>query len=160
MNISDDGLALIEASEGLVLHAYPDPGTGGAPWTIGYGHTAGVKPGDTCSAEQAVAWLREDVAWAEGLVNRYVDRDLTPGRFDALADFAFNIGPGRAGMRDGFVVLANGNEPTLRRQIDAGNWAGAALEFPTWANPPLPGLVKRRAREQRLFNGGRWQDIA
>jgi lysozyme len=36
----------------------------GAPWVIGYNHTAGVKPGDTCTVEQAKAWLREDIATA------------------------------------------------------------------------------------------------
>lgn len=159
MKLSDDGLALIMDSEGFVDHAYPDPGSGGDPWTIAYGHTHGVRQGDVCTQAQGVAWLREDKGWAEDLVNRYVQRELTQGRFDALVDFAFNIGPGIKGVRDGFVVLANGNPPTLRRQIDACNWAAAAAEFPKWANPPLPGLIKRRAREQRMFNGGHWQDI-
>lgn len=52
---SEAGLALIKASEGLKICAYPDPGNRetGEPWTIGYGHTRGVRPGDTCSEEQA-----------------------------------------------------------------------------------------------------------
>ena len=49
MRTSANGLAFIRDHEGCELHAYPDPGSGGEPWTIGVGHTGGVKPGDTCT---------------------------------------------------------------------------------------------------------------
>lgn len=39
MEISDKGLECIKQYESLKLKAYPDPATGGIPWTIGYGHT-------------------------------------------------------------------------------------------------------------------------
>src|SRR5262245_44221185 len=65
MKTSDAGLGLIEEFEGCILHAYPDPATGAAPWTIGYGHTHGVEPGMTCTRRQALDWLREDLQWAE-----------------------------------------------------------------------------------------------
>lgn len=63
--ISARGLDLIKAHEGLRLDAYPDPASGGDPWTIGYGHTQGVEPGQRITQEQADAFLRDDVAWVE-----------------------------------------------------------------------------------------------
>jgi lysozyme len=156
---SDEGLALIMCSEGLELRAYPDPGTGDAPWTIGYGHTGGVRAGDTCSQEQAEAWLRADCGWAERLVDRLVTVPLTQSQFDALVSFAFNMGPGGCGVKDGLAMLANGNPPTLRRKLNAGDYEGAAAEFPKWAHPPLLGIRIRRAREQVLFRGGDWRKI-
>ena len=99
---SDGGLALIKASEGLETEAYPDPGNRvtGEPWTIGYGHTRGVRRGDTCTEEQATEWLREDLQTAEGAVRRLVGVPLSQGQFDALASFVFNVGPSRSASRD------------------------------------------------------------
>src|SRR5437868_827293 len=70
MKISDVGLALTTSCEGLELTAYPDPGTGKEPYTIGYGTTVypdgtKVKLGDTCSKAQAVEYLRNDMSRAE-----------------------------------------------------------------------------------------------
>ncbi len=141
---SDAGLALIKSFEGLETTAYPDPGNGitGEPWTIGYGHTRGVRRGDTCSEEQATAWLREDLRAAEGAVRHLVDVPLTQGQFDALASFVFNCGAG-----------AFGNS-TLLRLLNGGDESGAADQFRRWnrgADGVLPGLVRRRAAERDLF---------
>src|ERR1035437_3806931 len=90
MNYSKVGLEqLTEPFEGCKLTAYQDSK---GVWTIGYGHTSGVTPGDTCSQEKAESWLLSDVAWAEAAVNRYVTVSLTQGEFDALTDFTFNLG--------------------------------------------------------------------
>ena len=141
---SDKGLDLIRISEGLETEAYPDPGNRetGEPWTIGYGHTRGVRRGDTCTEAQATEWLREDLQAAEGAVRHLVDVPLTQGQFDALASFVFNIGPS-----------AFGNS-TLLRLLNAGDAAGAAEQFKRWnrgADGVLPGLVVRRAAERDLF---------
>ncbi|MDO8682413.1 MAG: lysozyme, partial [Armatimonadota bacterium] len=77
MKCSDEGLRFIMEFEGCVLAAYPDPATGGEPWTIGVGHTGGVQPGDTCTEEQALAWLRDDAGTAERCVNASVKGQLT-----------------------------------------------------------------------------------
>ena len=53
MKLSQRGIDLIKQFEGYSSKAYPDPATGGAPWTIGYGTTNGVKPGMIITAEQA-----------------------------------------------------------------------------------------------------------
>lgn len=93
MTTSQDGINLIAEFEGFVSRAYPDPATNGPPWTIGYGRAHGVSPGMTCTREQALEWLREDVKEAENAVKKNVVVDLTQGQFDALVSAVFNLGP-------------------------------------------------------------------
>lgn len=144
MRYSDEARhVLTEASEGRVLSAYPDPGTGGAPWTIGYGHTEGVKQGDICTDAQADAWLIGDLAFAEHAVNRLVTVPLSQHQFDALVDFTFNLG------------VSSLAKSTLLAKLNAGDYAGADAEFAKWVRGGgrvLPGLVKRRALEAAWFN--------
>jgi lysozyme len=146
LKTSDDGLKLVKLSEGLETKAYPDPGnpSTGEPWTIGYGHTQGVRKGDTCTEDQATEWLRSDLGYAEGAVRHLVDVPLTQGQFDALVSFVFNVGQG-----------AFGNS-TLLRLLNKGDYAGAAGQFARWnkgANGPLPGLTIRRESERKMFTG-------
>lgn len=151
MKTSDAGVALIEEFEGCVLHAYPDPGTGGEPWTIGYGHTHGVQPGDICTREQAIEWLKEDLQWSEAAVSQYITVPLEQNQFDALVSFVFNVGQG------------NLAQSTLKRLLNAGDYAGAAGQFGRWVNGPngpLPGLVRRRAAERAMFEGNPIHAIA
>src|ERR1035437_8106279 len=61
-------------------------------WTIGFGHTHGVKEGDTCTMVQALGWLGEDVAWAVAAVNHQVKVTINQNQFDALVSLCFNIG--------------------------------------------------------------------
>ncbi len=159
MKADADLFDLLKRSEGLELVAYPDPASGGAPWTLGHGHTRGVRPGDRCTVAQAAAWLAEDVAEFETMVNSYISQPMTQGQFNSFVSFAYNMGPGGKGVKDGFVSLASGNPPSIRRHFNAGNWRVAADEFPKWANPPLPGLVIRRARERDMFLGRDWRSI-
>ena len=85
MRVSEAGMRLIKESEGCVLKAYPDPATGGEPWTIGYGHTGSdVRPGKVIDQDEADRLLDEDVDLFERGVNRLVNVDLTQGQFDAL----------------------------------------------------------------------------
>ena len=143
---SKDGLHNTEHFEGLSLKAYPDPGTGGAPWTIGYGHTGPeVHPGMVITQDQAEAYLMADVQKAADFVNKNVKSNITQPQFDALVDFAFNCGCGN---------LANS---TLLKKINAGDMHGAAEEFPTWnkaAGHVMAGLVKRREAEVEMFLKG------
>jgi lysozyme len=141
VNYSAAGLALTMASEGCELTAYQDSA---GVWTIGYGHTADVQPGDTCSQQQASAWLAEDIQWAAHAVSQYVTAPLTQGEFDALVDFTFNEGVGH-------LVHS-----TLLRLLNALDYAGAANEFPKWnlaGGVVAQGLVTRRAAEQAMFLG-------
>ncbi|WP_312669742.1 lysozyme [Stutzerimonas nitrititolerans] len=139
MQTSQRGIDLIKRFEGLRLAAYDD---GVGVQTIGYGHTAGVKAGMAITAEQAVQFLREDLHSAESDIDRLVTVHLCQHQFDALASLVFNIG-GTA-FRDS----------TLLRKLNAGDYAGAAIQFDRWVHGGgkiLPGLVKRRAAERAMF---------
>ena len=143
MQYSKDGLHFTEQFEGVRLTAYPDPGTGGDPWTIGYGHTGPeVHSGMTITQEQAENYLMQDVAKAAADVNAKVTVEITQGEFDALVDFAFNCGCG------------NLNGSTLLKKLNAGDYEGAAHEFEKWdmaAGKHMAGLLRRREAEELLF---------
>lgn len=142
MRTSERGLEFIAEHEGFSNVAYPDPGTGGEPWTIGYGRAHGVKPGDVCTKEQAMEWLREDVQEAERAIERLVTVELNDDQHAALVSFIFNLG------------AANFGGSTLLKRINAGDFDGAAAEFPRWnraAGRVMAGLTKRRLAEAALF---------
>ena len=141
--INAAGLALIKSFEGCELTAYPDPGTGGDPWTIGYGHTGpDVQPGLTITQARADQLLKQDLQKFEQGVNGVIARSLTSNQFSALVSFAYNVGLGAL------------QSSTLLRLVNAGDFSGAAAQFGKWVNGasgPLPGLVRRRAAEAALF---------
>lgn len=142
MNISDNGISLIKRFEGCVLTAYPDPGTGDDPWTIGYGHTGpDVRPGLTITQERAESLLRADLKRFEAGVASHA-LPCSQGQFDAMVSLAFNVG------------LKNLFGSTLLRLHKAGDHAGAAEQFKRWnraAGRILPGLTRRRAAEAILY---------
>ena len=144
MRTSQRGVDLIKRHEGLRLTAYPDPATGGEPWTIGYGTTTGVRPGMTISSARAEEMLQADLQRFESAVGRLVTVPLNQHQFDALVSFTYNLGEG------------NLRSSTLLKKLNAGDYAGAAAQFERWvtaAGEPLPGLVKRRAAERAMFEG-------
>src|ERR1700688_4535422 len=117
MEYSGSGLKMTEQFEGLRLDAYQDQV---GRWTIGYGHATGVQPGDSITQLQAEAFLIQDLQLAEKYVNLLVKVSLTQGEFDALTDFAFNLG----------VEALEGS--TLLKLLNAGDYADAANEFDKW----------------------------
>jgi len=136
---------IIKKHEGLRLKAYPDPGSGGVPWTIGYGHTRNVKRGDTCTEAQADVWLDEDMADAYAVIDRSITGSITVPQRDALCSFVFNVG-GAAFQKS-----------TLLKMLNAGDESGAAAQFTRWnkaSGRVLPGLLKRRGEERALFLAG------
>src|SRR6478672_1366477 len=92
MNVSEEGITLIKRFEGLSLSAYQDSV---GVWTIGYGHTKNVNPGDELEEHEADFYLRQDLEGAEKCVNACVKGAITQGQFDALVSFAFNLGCGQ-----------------------------------------------------------------
>ncbi|CAI0744511.1 MAG: lysozyme [Serratia grimesii] len=142
MQTSNKGRDFIKGFEALRLIAYPDPGTGGKPWTIGWGHTKGVKQGDRITQDQAEQFFSDDLAVYELTVNSAIKCPMTQNQFDAMVSLAFNIGgPAFAGS-------------TLVKKFSVGDAKGAADEFPKWKNSGgkvMPGLVKRRAAEREVF---------
>ena len=88
MKTSEQLIEVLRAREKFRGIAYRDQG---GVWTIGYGTTKGVRKGQTCTREQAEAWLRRDVAVAERIVSR-LGVTLSQNQFDALVSFAYNTG--------------------------------------------------------------------
>lgn len=142
MKLSQRGIDLIKQFEGYSSKAYPDPATGGAPWTIGYGTTKGVKPGMVITAEQAEKMLRDDVAKFESGVSSLVTAPTTQGQFDAMVSLAYNIG------------LGNFGKSTLLKKHNARCYTCAADQFRVWnrANGKvMNGLTKRRTAERQVY---------
>ena len=135
MRITDDFVKKVMEFEGLRTKAYK---CAGGVWTIGYGHTAGVKPGMRCTRLQAEAWLREDLTVAANEVDK-LGLELTQGQAEALTDFAFNLG---IGALEGSTLLKK-----IRAGADA---AEIQSEFRRWVyagGEVQKGLVRRREWE-------------
>lgn len=144
--INLEGLKLLKTFEGCKLTAYDD---GGGVWTIGYGHTGDVFPGMTITPAEAEALLDQDLERFETYVEEAVQVAISEDQFSALVSFCFNVGPGQ----DGF------GGSTLRRKLNAGDYQGAAAEFPRWnkvEGEPWIGLTRRRLAEQALFFSQPW----
>lgn len=111
-------------------------------WTIGYGHTKGVREGDTCTEEQANAWLIDDIRETQSLLAHYVNVPVSEGEFVALISLAFNVGVG-ALMKS-----------KLLRKLNVGDRDGAAeefLDFDLANGKRVAGLTHRRRAEHDLF---------
>jgi lysozyme len=144
MRTSPKGVALIKQFEGLRLAAYPDPATGGDPWTIGYGSTRGVTKGMTITADQAERMLLNDIARFEPQLDALVKVPLKQGQWDALMSFVYNLG------------AANLESSTLLKLLNAGDYAAAGDQFARWnkaAGKIMAGLTARRAAERAMFLG-------
>jgi len=138
--INAAGLALVRAYEGLGLEAYRD--TSGV-WTIGYGHTRGIGPGDSISTERAEQFLETDLMEAERAVAALVKVPLTDNQFSALVSFVFNAGE---------MAFA---KSTLLRKLNEGGYGLVPACLKSWIfdnGRVLPGLVKRRAAEATLWS--------
>lgn len=153
--IGDEGIALIKRFEGCarlrrdgLVEAYPDPGTGGEPWTIGWGatgrdHVGGgrIAKGTVWTQAQCDARLESDLArYAADVAKALGDAPTTQSQFDAMVSFHYNTGA---------ISRA-----TLTAKHIAGDHAGAAREFARWnraGGRVLKGLIRRRAAEVALY---------
>lgn len=140
--INQAGLQLLKGSEGCKLRAYPDPGTGGEPWTIGWGTTGpSIREGIVWTQEQADKALEERLQQECLAVENFTKGvSLNDNQFSALVCFAYNVGSWRSS--------------TLIKHILRGEFKGAAEQFPLWVHAGgkiLPGLVTRRQAERDLF---------
>ncbi|EBX5572414.1 lysozyme [Salmonella enterica subsp. enterica serovar Kuessel] len=139
MKVSDKGRAFIRAREGVKLAAYQD---GGGVWTIGYGHTRGVKQGQVINHEQADEFLNNDLRQVESCISERVTVALNQNQFDALVSFVFNIG------RQAF------SDSTLLKKLNEGKYRAAADQFTRWVydnDKFVQGLYNRRVAERDLF---------
>lgn len=139
MKLSAKGQRLIEEFEGREKTAYLD---GGGVWTIGVGHTKGVKRGQVATDSQIDAWLLEDSAEAVAGVNKAIKTPMSQNQFDAMVCLAFNIG------------VKAFTDSTLARMMNAHDVGGAALQFVRWNKDNgkvVNGLTRRRQAEADLF---------
>ncbi|CDL65241.1 putative lysozyme [Burkholderia phage Bp-AMP4] len=131
-------LALIAKFEGERPTAYLDPV--GIP-TICFGHTSGVKLGQTATHEECKALLQEDADKAASQVHALITDPITLSELNAYTSFVYNVGAG------------NFASSTLLKKLNAGDHVGACNELTRWVYAKgklLPGLVKRRAEEREL----------
>lgn len=139
MRASDALVEKLKEFEGLRLRAYRCPA---GVWTIGHGHTRGVRQGQVITAAQAETLLRGDLLPVERHVGG-LGVCRTQGQFDALCDFAFNLG---TAALDGSTLLA---------KIRAGaSVAEIQRQFRKWVyggGKVLPGLVRRREWDARRW---------
>lgn len=135
MKISQRGIDLVKEFEGCHLAAYKCPA---GVWTIGYGHTGDVHPGQVITAAQAEELLRADMAASEKKVAKYDSTyHWNQNQFDALTSFAFNIG--------------NIDQLTANGTRDLSTIADTMLLYNNAAGRVLAGLTRRRKAEQALF---------
>ena len=133
MKTSDRGIALIKSFEGCRLTAYLCPS---GVWTIGYGHTSGVKKGQVITLAQAESFLKSDLEKYE----KYVIETglvLNQNQFDALVSFTYNCG--------------NGNLKKLINGRTLPEIADAMLLYNKSNGKVLAGLTRRRQAERELF---------
>lgn len=148
MKTSPEGIALIKKFEGLRLKAYPDPATGGEPWTIGYGTTSSagvgkIKRGMSITEPQAESMLIRSLASYELAVMHALNKPPAQHQFDALVSFAYNVG------------VTNMSRSSVVKYLNAGMVEKAAAAFLLWnkaAGRVMPGLTRRRAAERDLFS--------
>lgn len=143
MKTSSQGLALIEQFEGFVTTPYRCPA---GWWTIGYGHVIREAEQERLvqvDRSTARELLQQDVRVVEQAIARLIHVPLTQPQFDALVSFTFNLGAG-ALQRSSF-----------RRKINRGEHEEVPRELMRWVwggGRKLPGLVRRRAAEGRLYS--------
>lgn len=146
--INDAGIALIKKWEGCRLEAYPDPASGGKPYTIGWGHTRGVQSGMKWSQIQADYVLKSDIEEYSKYTATICKKNKfspNPNQFAALTSFCFNCGPG------GLIALfeKSGYHPSA--QDGLVKLVNQMCDFTT-ENPDVKkGLLNRRADERALF---------
>ena len=137
MKTSQRGINLIKQYEGIRLTAYKCPA---GVYTIGYGHTRGVKRGMKITEEEASAFLTADLLNSEKAVERYDSiYHWNQNEYDALVSFTFNCGA--ANLR---ALLRNGrrNRSQIAETLPLYRKAGGKV---------LKGLERRRAAEKALF---------
>ena len=147
MRTSGQGVALIKKFEGCELKAYQCSAN---VWTIGYGHTRGVKEGDQISADKAEYILLEDLIEFEKYVDQLVTVSLNQDQFDALVAWTFNLGP------------TNLKESTMLLRLNDGQYDEVPAQMARWnrsGGEVLEGLKRRRKAEGLLFQGLDWQDV-
>lgn len=143
MHISEKGIQFIIKEEGLRLKAYRCQA---GVWTIGVGHTAGVKQGDTITQERAYELLKRDLKGFEDVLNENIQAQLKQHEFDSLMSFIFNVGAGA--FKKSTLLKKLNNKEDITEEFKKWKYGGGRV---------LPVLVARRKRELILFKEGKYE---
>lgn len=146
--------AIVGYFEGRSLVAYVDPV--GIP-TICDGWTHGVRIGDRATEQECDEYTRQALLDAEAIFNAWVPKhtvqSMPPSAKAAFLSFIYNVGPGGAGVKDGFVYLKSGRHSTMLQKLRADDIVAACRQLPNWTKAggrELRGLVLRRQAEMDL----------
>lgn len=140
--------SIIKQYEGLRLVAYPDPASGGDPFTIGYGTTIypngkSVKKGDVITKAQAEDYLKNDVKIRELQLNDVIKTKVNQNQWDALMSFIYNLGIGNLKTSTLLKKLnINPNDISIYNEF---------LRFDKAGGKPMRGLTLRRQAEADLY---------
>ncbi len=137
-NTNHTAVQIIKEEETLQLEAYELGGV----WLIGYGHLMLEGEKDVITVEEADAFLRDDLHWCEGAIERYVDVPVTLNEFSAMVAFCYNVGSGKT------------RKSSIVKRVNIDDRPGAANAFLLWNRMNgvvMSALAKRRARERTLF---------
>ena len=142
--INNKGLDLIKEFEGLKTGAYRDAAN--VP-SIGYGHTKGVKDGDSITEQFATAMLDKELREYEGYIDQMVNVPLNENKHAALVSFVYNLGP------------TNLKDSTLLKHLNEGKYEDVSTQIKRWNKAKvngemteLEGLTRRRQAEADLFD--------
>ena len=147
MKISENGKSLIKKFEGCELESYQDSV---GVWTIGFGHTKGVRQGQSITKDEALAMLDEELIEYEEYVEKLVEVPLNQDQFDALVCWVYNLGPTNLATSTLLYKLNKGQYDDVPSEIKRWNKAGGEV---------LKGLVRRREAEALLFVGKDWSEV-
>lgn len=140
MKVSNELIDKIKQFEGYRSKAYR---CSAGVLTCGYGHTKGVTARTTCNKAKALAWLKSDLKPIESFLSAIPEVCKTQGRFDACADFCFNLG-----------VNAFKGSTLLKLIQKKSSVSIIQAEFLKWiyaGGKPLEGLKNRRRWEAQRW---------
>ena len=139
MKASENAFKLVKMFEGCRLQPYQDQV---GVWTVGYGSTTDVTPGEAITQAEAESRLVEDMSHAENCVNQLVTVQLTQAEFDSLCSWTFNLGCKRL------------RSSTMLQRINEQRFDDAVIEMRKWdmaGGKHVPGLIRRRYAESKHF---------
>lgn len=137
-NTNHTAVQIIKEEEQLRLEAYELGGL----WQIGYGHLMLDGEKDIITEREAEDFLRADLKWCEGAIERYVTVPVTLNEFSAMVAFCYNVGSGKT------------RKSSIVKRVNIDDRPGAANAFLLWNRMNgvvMKALAKRRARERTLF---------
>lgn len=140
MKVSNELIEKIKQFEGYRSKAYR---CSAGVLTCGYGHTKGVTARTTCNKTKALAWLKSDLEPIENFLSAIPEVCKSQGRFDACADFCFNLG-----------VNAFKGSTLLKLIQKKSSVSIIQAEFLKWiyaGGKPLEGLKNRRRWEAQRW---------